>query len=169
MLPEENSFHISQIAKSIATIDTGLGVIYPYNILGLEGYTEIEWFSVVWRVVLTDIDAKILFRFHVENGGTFRFQLIHSTGSDNPDNEGNTASGVIYIHHDADGDAIGWDHNAANFDIVMPVTNALRFSEYGTNVVIANNSDVGVMWFKDDNAEGSTGFLYIFGGLLIKQ
>jgi len=167
-LEQENSEQISQIAATAVSASKP-NVIAHSNMHAGNGPVDDEFYGPNLRVLCSDVDAYWSWYFYVEKGGVFKFAMIYITHSDDPDNNGNVMSGVIYEQDDIHEGGQEWDISGANCDFTLAVTGALTIAEYGTSFTVADNSKVAVKWDKDDNAEGSSGFLCVYGGLLIRQ
>ena len=103
--------------------------------------------------------------FFVKDGGNFKIAMMHS---DDQNNTGKTAGGVLYISRDIDNGTVTWDLGPLEWNVVLG-NNAQQIAEHGTVFAFADNQHVGIFWFKDDNAGGAASAMYVQGMYLIRQ
>ncbi|KKK50305.1 hypothetical protein LCGC14_3126360, partial [marine sediment metagenome] len=160
------AINVTNIATNVTDIDALNSTINQILMSGKDGFVKTTGYGAVYIVLFSDVNAGILSTFYVGYGGSFKLSIIHS-GTDN--NFGKTAGGVLYINYDVDGGLETWDIGAQDFNLPLEDTRYLKIEQFGTAFTVANNSKVGVLWAKDDNAGGSAGTMYIYNIILMRQ
>ncbi len=140
-------------------------VINQILMTGVGGFVKSDRYGAVYSVVFSDVDAGVFSTFYVGNGGSFKVSIMHS-GTGN--NFGKTAGGVINISYDVDGGLESWNIGD-DFNLPLEDLRYLKIEQSGTAFTVANNSKVGVLWTKDDNAGGAGGVFSIYGMFLTRQ
>ena len=150
-----------------AYIDSEIAKLTIHQILmtGINGFLLASVFGAAYVVAFPDVDAAVFCTFYVKNGGSFKVSIIYS-GSDN--NFGKTAGGLMEISYDVAGGLESWNISE-DFDLPLEDGRYLQIEQFGTAFTVANNSKVGILWIKDDNAGGSTGTMNIYGMFLTRQ
>lgn len=174
-LSEKNSFHISQIANNPYTkaeVDALIAavsptIINPTHFLGLNGFADdTSLYGAALLVAFSDVNAGVKASYFVATGGDFTARIIH-TG--NGANNGKTAGGNIIVSYDVNGGVQAADVGPAVWDLPLENAGVLNIDDYGTPFTVADNSFVGVHWYKDDNAGGAANNMYIYGMVLVRQ
>jgi len=160
------AINVTNIATNVTDIDALNSTINQILMSGKDGFVKTTGYGAVYIVLFSDVNAGILSTFYVGYGGSFKLSIIHS-GTDN--NFGKTAGGVLYINYDVDGGLETWDIGAQDFNLPLEDTRYLKIEQFGTAFTVANNSKVGVLWKKDNNAGGALGTFIIYGMFLTRQ
>ena len=143
-------------------------IIYPEYFLAANGYEIYSNIGACWRVLMSDTSADAYCSFFVKKGGTFRvIGIFGQTDS----NVGKTAGGTIYIGEAQNGESNGWNIVAGgDYNVSLTATaGAILIRGLTTDIVVDDNTHVGFLNRKDDNAGGATGYLYLFGYILERQ
>lgn len=170
-LDEENSallFQINNGTYTKAEVDAliKLSIITPSLMAGNNGFVLAAFYGPIYTVVWSDVNAGVLANYYVKDGGDFKVMLMYATST----GSGNTAGGKISINYDVDGGTQTWNVNGANFDIpVGAVANTIYYETYDTPFTVADNSNVAMLWEKDDNAGGVGGNIRLSQIVLVRQ
>ena len=143
-------------------------IIYPEYFLAANGYEIYSNIGACWRVLMSDTSADAYCSFFVKKGGTFRvIGIFGQTDS----NVGKTAGGTIYIGEAQNGESNGWNIVAGgDYNVSLTATaGAILIRGLTTDIVVDDDTHVGFLHRKDDNAGGATGYLYLFGYILERQ
>lgn len=168
-LGQSNSAQLHQLLLDIATNTTNIALKPDnewFDLFGSAGFVDIGNFGKVLRVAFSDVNAEAHGGCYVEKGGSFKLMIIHAGSQDN---DGKTASGVLYMSYDAEGGTRAYDVSAVDFDLPLADTEIVVHTTYGTAQTIADNSRVGCIWIKDDNAGAAAGNMTINSIVLVRQ
>jgi len=152
------------VNTSVANIDP---YIHPSSFFGSSGFIEEDYYGACFRVIFSDVNARIKANFYVTVGGSFKILIIHTGDGANA---GKTASGTLGAGDVASGGADGWtDLNTVNADLPLGNAGIVNYYLHATAITIANNTKVGVQWEKDDNAGGAAGSMNVYTIILVRQ
>ncbi len=156
--------NLSSIAELRAQAD--IKTIKPSYMAGWTGFVKDVRFGATYSVLFSDVNAGVYSTHYVEKGGSFKVMIVHTgTGANN----GKTASGLIYVSYTVDGGTDGWDINGNNCDLALGNASIMKYYTYGTAFTVADNSNVGVAWYKDDNAGAAAGTMHVYQIILVRQ
>ena len=143
-----------------------LQVIKSNFFAGNGGFVPTVHYGAAMGIALSDTSADFRCSYYIEKGGSFKVRFIyHTTGP----NAGKTAGGIIYVSHDRAGDESDWDILAQAFNLVLANTHIMSTQTYGTAFTVADDTRVGVLWSKNDNAGGALASLLIYEVILERQ
>ena len=149
-----------------AYVDSLNSTINQILMSGSLGFVQSNSYGAAYTVAFSDVNARVYSTFYVGKGGSFKVSIIHS-GDNN--NFGKTAGGILYISYDIAGGLETWNIGAQDFNLPLEDIRYLKIEQFGTAFTVANNSKVGVLWAKDDNAEVANGTFAIYGMFLTRQ
>ena len=150
----------------IAAYDHDEQTIHPHIITGEGGFISDRQYGSCHTVVFSDVNAGVAASFYVRDGGNFKVSIVHSG---NGANDGKEASGKIYISYAPENVNEDWNVLGQNFDLVLDNAEDLCIDEYSAAFTVANDSKVGVLWLKDDNAGGAAGNMWVYNIILKRQ
>lgn len=181
LLREDNSYQISQMKASIDSLiathaadDDAHHAVYTEEITihamqmsGEAGFVKNRYYGASYSVLFSDVNAGLSKSWYVRDGGSFKVTMTHvGTGANN----GKTAGGVLYMSYNKDLDGNqDWDISGANWDITLDNSQMITQQEYGTAITVGDNTYVGLLWLKDDNAGGAAGTMHVYGFTLKRQ
>ncbi len=140
-------------------------IIHQILMTGINGFVKSDRYGAVYSVAFSDVNAGVISTFYVANGGSFKVSIMHS-GTGN--NFGKTAGGLINISYDVAGGLESWNIGG-DFNLPLEDLRYLKIPQFGTAFTVANNSKIGIIWTKDDNAGGAGGVFSIYGMFLTRQ
>ncbi len=167
-VPESTADGTVLLLKSLAELRAYVDTLTINQILmsGIDGFVKASGYGAAYTVAFSDVNAGVLSTIYVGIGGSFKVSIIHRSTANN---FGKTAGGVIDISYDVAGGLETWNIGAQDFNLPLEDTRYLKIEQFGTAFTVANNSKVGILWIKDDNAGGATGTFTIYGMFLTRQ